>query len=93
MVQNTLEWIQRDFKSHPVRFVAEWLAWLGTVSCALTMALTLPSPPFHITYPVWLCASTIFGLSAWSRGSFWMVVNYAILVTIDLVALVRLLTA
>ena len=92
MLQNTLGLIQRDFRSHPVRFVAEALAWLGTVSCAFTMAVTLPNPPFHITYPVWLSASTIFGLAAWSRGAFWMVANCAILVTIDLIALIRLLT-
>ena len=90
MLQNTLQWILRDFRSHPVRFTAESLGWLVTVSCALTMALTLPSPPFHITYPLWICASTTFAATAWTRGSFWMVANYMILVSIDLIALGRL---
>ncbi len=92
MLQNTLEWIQRDFRDHPTRFIAETVAWLCTVSCALTMAITLPSPPFHITYPVWLSATITFGWAAWTRGSFGMVVNYLILGSIDFVALVNLWT-
>lgn len=92
MVQNTLQWILRDFRSHPVRFTAESMAWLVTVSCALTMALTIPNPPFRITYPLWICASTTFGVAAWTRGSFWMAANYVILVSIDLIALHRLLS-
>ena len=41
----TLNWIKKDYSSHPFRFVIEFLAWLITIGCSIVMAITVPNPP------------------------------------------------
>ena len=55
------------------------------------MMLTVPNPPFLILYPLFITQCAIFGWSAWSRKSFGMLANYLLLVTIDSIALARML--
>jgi hypothetical protein len=62
------------------------------VGCAFTMAVTVPNPPLIIMYPVWISGCAIYAWSSWTRGSFGMLANYCLLVTIDIIGLVRLLT-
>ena len=57
------------------------------------MALTVPNPPFLILYPLFIAQCAIFGWSAWTRKSSGMVANYLLLVTIDSIALLRMLMA
>ena len=84
-------WAERDFREWPLRFVLEIAAWFMSIGCAVWMGLTLPNPPFLILYPLFILQCGIFGWAAWSRGSTGMVANYILLVTIDTIALVRLL--
>jgi hypothetical protein len=56
------------------------------------MMLTLPDPPFLVLYPLFMIQCAIFAWAAWSRQSSGMLANYVLLVTIDSVALIRLLT-
>ena len=79
-----------DFKEHPVRFTLEMLAWATSIACSITMALTIPYPPFMILYPMFIAQCTVFGWSAWTRKSFGMLGNYMLLVSIDSIALIRL---
>ena len=79
-----------DFKDHPLRFVLEMLAWVTSIGCSITMALTIPYPPFMILYPLFISQCAVFGWSAWTRKSFGMLGNYMLLVSIDSVALIRL---
>ena len=79
-----------DFKDNPVRFILEMLAWLTSIACSVTMALTIPHPPFMILYPMFISQCMVFGWAAWTRKSFGMVGNYMLLVSIDTVALIRL---
>jgi hypothetical protein len=88
---NTFSWIKDDFKSHPVRFAVECLAWFISVGCSLTMALTVPAPPLLAMYPVWIFGCALYGWAAWSRRSFGMLANYLLLTTIDTVGLFRML--
>jgi hypothetical protein len=88
---NTFSWIKDDFKSHPVRFAVECLAWFISVGCALTMALTVPNPPLLAMYPIWIFGCALYGWAAWSRRSFGMLANYLLLTTIDTVGLFRML--
>ena len=87
---DTFGWIHHDFRERPVRFCLEVLAWAASIACSITMALTIPNPPFKILYPLFIAQCAVFGWSAWSRRSFGMVGNYALLVSIDSVALFRL---
>lgn len=88
----TLEWIRDDWKSYPLRFVLEILAWAGSIICSITMAVTVPNPPLLALYPLWIACCAIYSWAAWSRKSFGMLANYILLTTIDTLGLVRLLT-
>jgi hypothetical protein len=89
---STYRWAQADFRAWPTRFVLEITAWFLSIGCAVTMALTLPHPPFLILYPLFITQCAIFGWAAWTRRSTGMVANYMLLVTIDIIGLARLLT-
>jgi len=83
-------WAKADFKDHPVRFTLEVLAWMTSIACSITMALTVPHPPFMILYPLFIMQCAVFGWASYTRRSFGMLGNYALLVSIDSFALVRL---
>ena len=40
------EWINDDYKSNKLRFCFEVVAWAISIGCAITMAVTVPNPPF-----------------------------------------------
>lgn len=90
-ILDVYRWAQRDFREWPLRFILEITAWFMSIGCAVWMGLTLPNPPFLILYPLFILQCGIFGWAAWSRGSTGMVANYLLLVTIDTIALVRLI--
>lgn len=84
-------WIRDDWQSNPVRCALEILAWFLSIGCAFTMMLTVPAPPFLILYPLFITQCAIFAWAAWTRRSSGMLANYLLLVTIDSVALLRML--
>jgi hypothetical protein len=86
------DWIQDDFRSHPIRFVIELLAWGISIGCSITMALTVPNPPLLTLYPIWIVGCSLYAWAAWTRKSFGMIANYLLLVAIDMVGLIRMLT-
>ena len=89
--QPTLQWIKDDFKSHPVRFAIELLAWAISIGCSITMAVTVPTPPLLALYPIWIAGCAMYAWAAWTRKSVGMLANYLLLVTIDTIGLVRML--
>ncbi len=88
----TFDWIRDDFKSHPVRFIIELLAWAISIGCSITMAVTVPTPPLLTLYPIWIAGCAMYAWAAWTRKSFGMLANYILLTTIDTVGLIRMLT-
>ena len=90
-VAGIYRWAQADFRVWPTRFVLEITAWFLSIGCAVTMALTLPHPPFLILYPLFIVQCAIFAWAAWTRRSTGMLANYLLLVTIDITGLARLL--
>jgi hypothetical protein len=87
----TLEWIKDDWHSSPFRFIVELLAWAISIGCAIAMALTVPTPPLLILYPIWIVGCAMYAWAAYTRKSFGMLANYLLLVTIDIVGLFRML--
>jgi hypothetical protein len=85
------KWIRDDFNSYPFRFAAELIAWVISLGCSLTMALTVPTPPLMVLYPLWITGCVIYSWAAYSRKSFGMLANYLLLVTIDTIGLIRML--
>jgi hypothetical protein len=83
-------WIKDDWRSNRFRFCIELLAWAISIGCSITMALTVPSPPLLILYPIWIVGCALYAWAAFTRKSFGMLANYLLLVTIDSVGLIRM---
>jgi len=88
--EKVVNWIGDDYKSHKLRFCLEVLAWILSIGCALTMALTVPNPPLKLLYIPWVCSTAIYAGCAYSRRSFGMLANYILLAIIDGIALSRM---
>ena len=86
-----IDWIRDDFRSHPIRFSLELLAWALSIGCSIAMAVTVPNPPLIVLYPIWISGCGIYAWAAWTRRSFGMLANYLLLTTIDTVGLIRML--
>ena len=91
ILKPTLDWIKDDFKSNPIRFAIELLAWAISIGCSITMASTVPNPPLLTLYPIWILGCSLYAWAAWTRKSFGMLANYLLLTTIDTVGLIRML--
>ena len=85
-------WAERDYREYPFRFIIEVFAWAISIGCSITMAVTVPTPPLLILYPIWILGCAMYGWAAWTRGSFGMLANYLLLVTIDSVGLIRMIS-
>jgi hypothetical protein len=88
----TFEWIRHDYRTHSIRFCVELLAWTISIGCSITMATTVPNPPLVILYPIWISGCAMYAWAAYTRKSFGMLANYLLLVTIDMVGLIRMIT-
>lgn len=86
----TFEWIKQDFSSNPVRFCFEVTAWVLSISCSAVMALTVPNPPLNYLYIPWVISTVIYGCCAYTRRSFGMLANYALLAVFDGTALIKM---
>ena len=91
IVYNVFQWIKDDYRSNRLRFTIELLAWILSIGCSITMAATVPNPPLLILYPIWISGCSMYAWAAWTRRSFGMLANYMLLVTIDIVGLIRML--
>lgn len=87
----TIEWIRHDWNSNKFRFLVELLAWSFSISCSIIMASTVPNPPLHILYPLWVSGCAMYSWAAWTRRSFGMLANYILLTTIDTIGLIKIL--
>jgi hypothetical protein len=90
-VYKTWDWICADYDTHPFRFAVECVAWAISVGCSICMALTVPTPPLLILYPIWIVGCAMYAWAAYSRQSFGMLANYILLTSIDTLGLIRLL--
>jgi hypothetical protein len=88
----TIQWIRDDWRSHPLRFCVELLAWAISIGCSITMAVTVPTPPLLILYPIWISGCAMYAWASFTRKSFGMLANYILLVSIDSIGLIRMLS-
>ena len=89
----TIDYIRRDYEEYPLRCVLEIVGWFGSVGCALGMTYFIPNPPLLQLYTIWVISTLIYSWAAWTRGSFGMLANYALLFCIDSVGLTKLVLA
>ena len=90
ILPNIFGWIKDDYKTYPARFVVEIVAWAISIGCSVTMAITVPNPPLLHMYPVWITGCAMYAWASYTRKSFGMLANYILLVSIDMVGLVRM---
>ena len=93
LLLTTFGWIKDDWRSNRIRFIVECLAWVISIGCSITMALTVPNPPLRTLYPVWISGCAMYAWAAYTRKSFGMIANYLLLVSIDTVGLLRMITS
>ena len=86
------DWAKKDYRTYPLRFIIEVIAWAVSIFCSITMAVTVPNPPLLALYPVWISGCAMYAWAAYTRGSFGMLANYILLTTIDTFGLIRMLT-
>ncbi len=92
IVLNTFKWIGDDYRTYPLRFCIELLAWAISIGNSIVMAVTVPNPPLLVLYPIWICGCAMYAWAAYTRKSFGMLANYFLLVSIDTIGLVRMLS-
>ena len=85
------EWIKDDWQSNRWRFIVELFAWVISIGCSITMALTVPHPPLLVLYPIWIAGCAMYAWAAYTRKSFGLLANYLLLTTIDTFGLIRML--
>lgn len=91
LLKPTIDWILNDYSSNRTRFIVEVLAWFVSIGCSITVAITVPNPPFLILYPLWISGCAMCAGAAYSRKSFGMLANYLLLTAIECVGLIRML--
>lgn len=93
IVADIFKWIRDDYRTNPIRFTIELLAWAVSVGCSIIMAVTVPNPPLIVLYPIWISGCAMYAWAAYTRKSFGMLANYILLTAIDTVGLVRMLSS
>jgi len=86
-----LKFILTDFKSNPIRFVIEVVAWSLSIAASAIMALTVPNPPLLLIYILWVVGCSLYAWASFTRGSFGMLANYLLLTAIDTYGLIAIL--
>jgi len=89
---NIWHWIQEDYKTHPLRFVIEVIAWALSIGCSIVVTITVPNVPFMMLYPLWISGCSMYAWASWTRKSFGMLCNYVLLITIDLIGFYRVIS-
>lgn len=90
-ITHSINWAKRDYYEWPFRFFVELFAWTISIGNSFVMMLTVPNPPLIILYPIWITGCCMYAWAAWTRGSFGMLANYLLLVTLDSIGLFRML--
>jgi len=86
-----LGYIKKDWDEYPLRLVLEIIAWAMAIGCSMWMMLTVPTPPLILIYPFFIIQCIICGWASWTRGSTGLVMNFVCLITIDCIALAKML--
>ena len=90
ILSGIFNWIKNDYNTYPFRFAVELFAWAISISCSITMAVTVPNPPLIVLYPVWITGCIMYAWAAYTRRSFGILANCLFLIAIDSVGLIRM---
>lgn len=91
MLSKTITWIYHDYKSWPLRFIIEVMAWTMSIGANILFAFTVPNVPFLLYLSITVSNCAMYAWAAWTRRSVGMLANYLLLTTIDTYALSQVL--
>ena len=91
MIERIFGWIAQGYREHPVRCIVEIVGWAMSVGANLLFMLTVPDVPFVWFLTLTVSSSAIFAWALWTRNSLGGLANYAFLVAVDTVALIKVL--
>lgn len=91
LIASTIAWIKEDWASNPTRCVLEILAWAMSVGANVMFMLTVPAVPFLAYLTLTVVSSGIFAWALWTRGSLGGLANYGFIVTVDTIALAKVI--
>jgi hypothetical protein len=84
-------YILDDYRSSKLRFFLEVYTWSVSLVTSIIFALTVPTIPVIPLYSIYISGCIAASYCAWSRGSFGLLINYLILVSIDAFGLINYL--
>jgi ABC-type proline/glycine betaine transport system permease subunit len=87
----TVDFIRKDWHSHPVRLMLETFNWILNIIIATSVSLTVPYTNWLYVYPVIFVAISISIYSSISRGSFGILLTSITLLVIDAIGYYRVL--
>jgi hypothetical protein len=88
-VYATWEYIKKDYHEWPLRFCAEVFSWACSVVSAIIFAASVPEIPVVPLYSIFISGCAAAAWTCWTRGSFGLLANYAFLIFIDAIGLIR----
>ena len=91
VLNNTWQYIKKDYNEWPLRFAAEVFAWACSVVSAIIFASTVPTVPVIPLYTIFISGCCAAAWTCWTRGSFGLLDNYLFLIPIDCIGLARML--
>lgn len=89
--RKTVEFVRKDWRSHPLRLILETLQWGINVAVAVIFAVTVPTVPLEIVYPLFFAGLGINIYSAYTRGSFGLLLTSCTMLLVNVIGYSRLL--
>lgn len=88
-MRRLLDFVRNDFRSHPLRLIAETLAMSFNISVSILLLITTPHPPMIPAYIGWLSATSLLLGCSIHRGSFGLTTMYIVYIGLDGTGLLR----
>lgn len=89
--KNVVNWIQEDYQSNKLRFIAEITGMTSNLMASLILMWYSPNPPMFWAYIFFLIASVLLMGAAFSRKSLGFTLMYLVYLGIDGVGFLKTL--
>jgi len=89
--KKVVNWIQEDYQSNKIRFIAEVTGMISNLMASLILMWFSPNPPMFWAYIFFLIATTLLMGAAISRRSFGFTVMYVAYLAIDGIGFIKTL--
>jgi hypothetical protein len=91
MIESIIKFYGDDYKSYPLRWYVEALAWSGTLVNTIVITWTVPNVPWLMCYPIWITSCLAYAWAQWTRKSSIGVSSCLAFAALDGIGLIKLL--